>query len=469
MRTPEAQNRDMSNSGQSELNPNDIALRHRGARLDTSRVTVAYRDRDTTVTSALKVPAVTSGLDSPLWTEASRGIDLLSGQLDRWLASRGAELVAIRRHIHAHPELSGQEFETAALVARELTRAGLKPRLLTKGNGVICDIGRGDRVVALRADLDALPLPDTKDVPYRSTVDNVCHACGHDVHTTVLLGAGLALAELEARGELPGRIRLLFQPSEEQFPSGASEVIAEGGLADVSSIYAMHCYPQLPAGVVAARSGPLTAATDVVEVHLSGLGGHTARPHLTGDLVHALARVVVDVPAMLSRRTDPRSALSLVFGAVRAGEAANTIPIEGFARGTVRVLDRDVWRELPQLVPQLVHDALVGTSVQARVDYQRGVPPVVNDREATALMAGAAAAALGPDQVVEAEVSMGGEDFAFYVDRVPGTMIRLGVGLPGREHGDIHQSGFDVDERAIDHGVRVFVHTALAAASAGSA
>jgi amidohydrolase len=347
--------------------------------------------------------------------------------------------------------------------------AGLKPRLLSRGNGVICDVGTGDRVIALRADLDALPLPDTKDVPYRSTVAGVCHACGHDVHTTILLGAGLALAQLDAKGELPGRVRLIFQPAEEHFPSGAPEVIAEGGLTDVAAIFALHCFPQLPVGLVGVRSGPLTAATDVVDVRLTGRGGHTARPHLTADLVYALGRVVVDVPALLDRRMDPRSAVSLVFGAVRAGEAANTIPVEGHARGTIRVLSRDAWRILPELVPQLVRDAVAGTGVQAHVDYLRGVPPVVNDRVATAIMAGAAGAALGPDRVVEAEVSMGGEDFAFYVDQVPGTMMRLGVGVPGAtEKVDIHQSSFDIDERAIGHGVRVFVHTALAAASAGS-
>ena len=243
----------------------------------------------------------------------------------------------------------------------------------------------------------------------------------------------------------------------------------EGGLKDVGSIFAMHCFPQLPAGLVAVRPGPLTAAADMVEIKLTGRGGHTARPHLTGDLVHALGRVVVDVPALLGRRVDPRAAVTMVFGAVHAGEAANTIPIEGSLRGTIRVLSREAWRELPELVPQLVQDAVAGTGVRAEVDYVRGVPPVVNDRVATAIMAGAAAAALGPDRVVDAEVSMGGEDFAFYVDEVPGTMIRLGVGVPGaRQVYDIHQSGFDIDESAIGHGVRVFVHTALAALSAGS-
>ncbi|HLT12036.1 MAG TPA: amidohydrolase [Micromonosporaceae bacterium] len=404
-----------------------------------------------------------------LWPEAPQGVDPLPGQLDRWLADNGADLIAVRRQIHSHPELSGQEFETAALVERRLIDAGLKPRLLSTRNGVICDIGTGDRVIALRADLDALPLPDTKNVPYRSTVPNVCHACGHDVHTTILLGAGLALARLAEQGELPGRVRLIFQPSEENVPSGAPQVIEEGGLEDVAAIFALHCFPQLPAGLVGVRSGPLTAATDLVEITLSGRGGHTARPHLTEDLVHALGRVVVDVPALLARRTDPRAAVTMVFGAVRAGEAANTIPIQGHLRGTVRVLSREVWRELPHLVPQLVRDAVAGTGVEADINYVRGVPPVVNDRVATAIMAAAAAAALGPDRVVDAEVSMGGEDFAFYVDEVPGSMIRLGVGKPGAtEKVDIHQSRFDIDEKAIGYGVRVFVHAALAALSAGS-
>ena len=417
------------------------------------------------MTRALTLPDTDE--EAPLGAEALA--DALPGHLDRWLASRGAELVAVRRHIHAHPELSGHEFETSALIARELTKAGLSPRFLPKGNGVLCDIGQGDRIIALRADIDALPLPDTKDVPYRSTVDNVCHACGHDVHTTVLLGAGLALAELAERGELPGRVRLIFQPAEEVMPSGAPEVIAAGGLKDVAAIFALHCAPHLPVGLVGVRSGPLTAATDKIEVRLTGAGGHTARPHLTADLVHALGRVLVDVPALLDRRLDARAGVSMVWGAVRAGEAVNAIPIEGFARGTVRVLSRDAWREVPDLVTKLIHDVTAPTGARAEVTYTRGVPPVVNDRLATAIIAGAAGAALGPERVIEAEISMGGEDFAFYLDQVPGAMIRLGVGIPGAETKlDIHQSAFDIDERAIGHGVRIMVHTALAAVSAGA-
>jgi amidohydrolase len=246
-------------------------------------------------------------------------------------------------------------------------------------------------------------------------------------------------------------------------------MISAGSLQDVSGIFALHCAPQLPTGLVGVRSGPFTAAADKIEVKLMGRGGHTARPHLTADLVHALGRVVVDVPSLLDRRVDPRAGVSLVFGMARAGEAANAIPIEGFARGTVRILSRDAWREAPELITKLVHDAVAGTGAEVEVTYTRGVPPVVNDRLATAIVAGAAGAALGADRVVEAEISMGGEDFAFYLDQVPGAMIRLGCGIPGSDSRfDIHQSAFDVDERSIGYGVRVMVHTALAALSAGT-
>jgi amidohydrolase len=237
----------------------------------------------------------------------------------------------------------------------------------------------------------------------------------------------------------------------------------------VSSIFALHCAPHIPVGLVGVRSGPITAATDLVEVRLRGRGGHTARPHLTADLIHALGRVIVDVPALLDRRVDPRARVSMVFGAVRGGEAANAIPHEGSLRGTVRVLGRDAWRDLPDLITQLIKDVVAGTGAEAEVDYIRGVPPVINDRLATAVVAGAAAAALGPDRVIEAETSMGGEDYAFYLEQVPGAMIRLGTGVPGSDvQFDIHQSAFDVDERAIGYGVRVFVHTALAALSSAT-
>ena len=467
--SPERSHQALRDFARADHYPNDVAQRHQN-RSRLSRITEngpsTTSERVSDVTSALTVP---DGAQLASWPGSLPGADPLPGQLDRWLASRGAELVAVRRHIHAHPELSHQEFETAALIARELAVAGLSPRLLPKGNGVICDVGTGDRVIAFRADLDALPLHDTKDVSYKSTVERVAHACGHDVHTTVLLGLGLALAQLDEQGELPGRVRLLFQPAEEAVPSGAPEVIAAGALKDVAGIFALHCYPQLPAGLVGVRSGPFTAAADTVEVRLTGPGGHTARPHLTADLVHALGRVIVDVPSLLDRKVDPRAGVSMVWGSVHAGEAHNAIPDEGFVKGTVRILNRDAWREAPEMITKLIRDVVAASGAEVDVRYTRGVPPVINDRMASAVIAGAAGAALGADRVVEAEISMGGEDFSFYLEQVPGAMVRLGTGTPGSDiRHDLHQSGFDVDERCIGYGVRIMVHTALAALSTGA-
>lgn len=378
-----------------------------------------------------------------------------------FLAREGDGLVAVRRHLHAHPELGRAEVETTGLVSRRLEAAGLAPRTLPGGSGLVCDIGRPDApALAIRADIDALPLADEKDVPYRSTVEGVCHACGHDVHTTMVLGAGLALGELVATGELPGRVRLLFQPAEELTPGGALDVIAAGGLDDVDRVVALHCDPKLEVGKVGVRVGPITGAADMVEVRLRGPGGHTARPHLTADVVYVLARVVADLPGGLSRLADPRAGLSIVWGSVQAGMAANAIPQAGVARGTVRVLDHATWELAPQLVRGLVEATVAPFGAEATLDYRRGVPPVVNDAGCTALLARAATEALGAGAAVPTEQSLGGEDFSWYLEKVPGALARLGVQLPGTDL-DLHQGTFDIDERAIGVGVRLLVQTAL--------
>ncbi|WP_063725985.1 amidohydrolase [Cryptosporangium arvum] len=380
--------------------------------------------------------------------------------LDAWVAAHEDELIRFRRHVHAHPDLSNTEQPTAALVAERLVEAGLRPVMLPKGNGLSCDIGSGEHMVALRADLDALPLPDVKDVPYRSTVEGVCHACGHDVHTTVVLGAGLALASLG--DALPGRVRLLFQPAEEALPSGSLDVINAGRLAGVEEIFALHCDPRTLTGQVGLRSGAITAAADFVKVDLSGPGGHTARPHLTVDLVTALARVVTDVPALLARRVDVRSALSLVFGAVHSGVAPNAIPQSGTVSGSVRCLDHAAWELAPKLIEQLVHQVVAPTGAVAHVEYNRGMPPVVNHPHSAGVLSEAALETLGPEALVDTQQSMGGEDFSWYLEHCWGAMARLGVGRPG-EALDLHQGSFDIDEKAIGIGVRLLANTALIA------
>jgi amidohydrolase len=382
---------------------------------------------------------------------------------DAWLAGHEAELSVVRRTLHAHPELGRREYETTALVAGRLEQAGLSPKVLDAGTGLVCDVGPGDGpVVVLRADIDALPLADEKDVPYRSQVPGVCHACGHDVHTSALLGAGLALAQ--AADRLPGRVRLVFQPAEELMPGGALDVVAQGLVQDAVAIFGLHCDPTLEVGRVGLKTGAITAAADSVEVRLTGPGGHTSRPHNTVDLVHVLATVATGLPEALSRLVDPRAGLCLVWGHVSAGLAPNAIPREGLLQGTLRVLDKAAWQSAPDLVRRVVEGLVAPYGARADVRYARGVPPVVNDPAATALLTAAVKAALGPGAAVPTVQSLGGEDFAWYLEHVPGAMARLGVKPPGLERPvDLHQGLFDVDEAALAVGVRVLVTAAVAA------
>jgi len=394
----------------------------------------------------------------------------LPGDLDEFLVGHTQELIAFRRDLHAHPEVAHTERRSTAKVAQRLTAAGLRPRLMSAGTGMWADVGTGDGpVVALRADLDALPIPDEKNVPYRSTLPNACHACGHDVHTTVLLGTGLFLAGLAARGVLPGRVRLLFQPAEEVV-EGALVAMGEGAITGVDRIFALHCDPRFEVGQVGLRAGPITGACDKIRVRVSGPGGHTARPHLTADLVYALGKVVTELPAALSRRVDPRSSLSLVWGKISAGLAPNAIPEEGFAAGTVRCLDEEAWHQAPDLLKGLVSSVASAYGVIAELDYVRGVPPTVNDGDSVRMLGEAAELAIGPDAVAQAPQSLGGEDVAWYLESIPGALARLGIRGPQTPMDmDTHQANFDVDERAIGVGVRLLAASALIALAEGSA
>jgi amidohydrolase len=401
---------------------------------------------------------------------AERDIDR---ELDTFLAEHEADLVDFRRDLHAHPETGYHEYRTTRRVAVRLEGAGLKPAILPKGTGLTVDIGDdlagSAPVVALRADIDALPINDVKDVPYRSLNRGACHACGHDVHTAILLGTGLFLARSAARRDLPGKVRLIFQPAEE-VPGGAVDVMAAGGIASVDRIFALHCDPRLDVGKIGTRVGPITAACDKLTVRVTGPGGHTARPHLTADLVFALGKIITELPAALSRRVDPRSSLSLVWGRVSAGSAANAIPHDGLVEGTVRCLDDAAWHEAPDLVKALLESVAAAYGVVPEISYQRNVPPTVNEAVSTAMFEAAAERVLGPEAITEAPQSLGGEDFAWYLESIPGALARLGTRTPGSAADfDIHQAVFDVDERAIGHGVRLLAATALTALHDGGA
>jgi len=382
------------------------------------------------------------------------------------LAEMADELMELRRDLHAHPELAGNEVRTTTVVANRLVAAGIQVRLL-EGSGLVADIGPVNPAyrVALRADLDALPVADRTGLPFASVNDGVCHACGHDLHIAAVLGAGLALHRhldsLAARGT---GVRLIFQPAEEVIPGGAQKVIRAGGIEGVDAIFSIHCDPTLDLGQVGLRSGALTAAADGVTITLSGRGGHTARPHLTQDLTYALAKVVTDVPAVLSRRVDPRAGLALVWGRIQSGSAPNVIPSTGTVAGTLRILDAKLWDEIGPLLEEVVQAVVSPYAVSVKIEHVRGVPPVVNDPSCVKALRAAAVAAIGPDAPRSTLQSLGGEDFAWYLQEVPGAMARLGTRTPGGATYDLHQGDIIVDERALVAGATLLAVTAMAEA-----
>jgi amidohydrolase len=262
--------------------------------------------------------------------------------------------VGIRRDIHAHPEVGHEEHRTTQVIVDTLQAAGLRPKVLDVGTGALCDIvpsgtDPGD-LIGLRADIDALPITEELDVPWRSTNPGICHACGHDVHTAVLLGTGLVLEQLREDGLLHRGVRLIFQPAEEFSPGGALDAIDGGALDDLREVYALHCDPRTDVGRVALKSGAITSAVDRIMIKLTSRGGHTSRPHLTGDLVGALGALATTMPLLLTRRVDPRSGVSLVWGRIRAGGVANAIPGSGEIEGTLRALGVQGWRQAQQIL-----------------------------------------------------------------------------------------------------------------------
>ncbi|MCU0301794.1 MAG: amidohydrolase [Candidatus Nanopelagicales bacterium] len=405
---------------------------------------------------------------------------------------RSGELVYMRRWLHARPEVSRAEHETTAALRERLMVEGLDPQVLRVGTGLVCDIGTAGPLVALRADIDALAMHDAKDVPYRSIHDGACHACGHDVHMAVVLGAGLILRDLIASGRVRGRIRLIFEPSEEDMPGGALDVIDEGWLEGVGGVFGVHCDPKLRAGRLGCRIGPITSASDRLAVRLTGPGGHTARPGLTVNLADEAARLVRELPGAVQDAVHGlglgpseagglpdavRDEIRLVFGSIHTGSAANVIPAEAELTGSLRTPDPGVSDALPTIVPRAIaavlatdmrpygagHHGARSDGLRWELDHQRGVTAVVNDAEATRMVARAARAAGGADAVADTPHSWGGDTFGWYLDHAPGCYARLGTHPPGPgEYLDLHRPTFDVDERSIPFGA-----TSLVLASIG--
>jgi amidohydrolase len=389
---------------------------------------------------------------SQLAEQVTAAVEALRPSLLRW-----------RRELHSHPEVSWQEHRTTAVITEHLTDAGIAVTPLP-GSGAVADLGSAEptRRIALRADLDGLPVDEATGLEFASRNPGVCHACGHDVHTVGVLGAALALASVEEQLVRCGiGVRLIFQPAEETIPGGALKVISTGALEGVDRLYAVHCDPSIDVGTVGLRVGAITAASDSVHVMLTGRGGHTSRPHLTQDLTYALGKVITDVPAVLSRRMDPRSGTALVWGAVRAGTVPNVIPASGECVGTLRMLDAQTWDTTGPLIEEIVQSVVSPYGVQATVRHVKGVPPVVNDAGAVAAFEAAARSVISEESVVPTPQSLGGEDLGWYLTEVPGAMARLGTRTPGGPTFELHQGDLVVDEESVMHAAKLLAAVAL--------
>lgn len=366
-------------------------------------------------------------------------------------------LTQTRRMLHADPEPSGNEARIAAFVADSLRRLGLPVRTGVGGHGVVADLdtGRPGRTLALRADMDALPITEANRLPYVSRNPGLMHACGHDGHTTILLGAAQALAA--RRSELAGRVRFLFQPAEETV-EGARALCAEGAMDGVDAIVGLHGWPgALEVGQIAVWPGPVLASADTFEITVRGSGAHAAMPNLGVDPIVTGAQIVLALQTIVSREVDPIEPAVVTVGIFQAGAADNVIPPTARIAGTVRTLTPELRDAMPEAIRRIVHGVCAASRATADVKYRLGTPPTVNDPAMAELVAEAAAGALGPEQVVRAgRPRMGAEDFAVYLERAPGAFFMLGLGGVS----PIHTPTFDFDDRALPIGVAVLVAVA---------
>ena len=384
---------------------------------------------------------------------APSAVSLPPAELKAQVAAALPELVAIRRHLHAHPELSGNEHQTAALVAGELRGLGWRVQEGVGRTGVLAELGPPQGpTVALRVDMDALPVEERTGLAYASRHQGLMHACGHDIHTTVGLGVARILAPLA--DQLMVRVRLLFQPAEET-AQGASWMLADGAMDGVEALFGVHVFPSLAAGSIGVRSGSLTAAAGELEVEVLGEGGHGARPHQSTDAIWIAARVVSGLQEAISRRLDALHPVVVSFGRIEGGKAFNVIADHVRLLGTVRCLDLELHAKLPAWIEDTVKAICAGHAGEARVRYRCISPPVHNDPVLTQLVAEAATELLGRSQVHWLEQpSLGAEDFAELQRDTPATMFRLGVAGP-QGCTPLHSNSFAPDERCLAVGVEV--------------
>ncbi|MBM5798144.1 MAG: amidohydrolase [Cyanobacteria bacterium K_Offshore_0m_m2_072] len=398
-----------------------------------------------------------------------RSNPVLSDDLRDVLTAALPELIELRRHLHRHPELSGQEQQTAALVAGELRRHGWQVREGVGRTGVLAELGPSSLpgggpapIVGLRVDMDALPVEERTGLSYASCRQGLMHACGHDIHATVGLGVARLLAHVASHdpARLTARVRLLFQPAEET-AEGAAWMRAEGAMEGIEALFGVHVYPSIPVGSIGVRCGSLTAAAGELEVEVLGEGGHGARPHQSTDAIWIAARVVSGLQEAISRRLDALHPVVVSFGRIEGGKAFNVIADHVRLLGTVRCLDTELHAQLPAWIDDTVQALCQGHGGEARVRYRVISPPVHNDRELTELVAGVGEQLLGREQVQWLEQpSLGAEDFAQLLEGTRGSMFRLGVAGP-EGCSPLHSSTFAADEGCLPVGIGVLTGSLL--------
>ncbi len=370
-------------------------------------------------------------------------------------------LVAFRRDMHEHPELAFEETRTADAISRELDRLGITHERGVATTGIVADIPGGGRnagpKVALRADIDALPIQEETGLAFASVHDGVMHACGHDGHTTMVLGA----CELLARDDdLPAPVRILFQPAEER-GTGAKAMIEAGALDGVAMIFGGHVDRLYPTGTIVTHAGAVNASSDRFSIEIRGPGGHAARPHESIDTIVAGAQLVSALQSVISRELDPADPAVLTIGRFHAGTAPNVIARNAILEGTIRAQDPEVREHIIAAIRRISEATASATRAEVEVNIQVGVPAVVNTPEMAALAREAAAAIVGAERAVALDTAnMGGEDFAHYLRHVKGCYVRIGVARGDRINHAAHSSKFDIDEAVLPIGARFFHHLA---------
>ena len=371
-------------------------------------------------------------------------------------------LVEIRRHLHSHPELSGQEYQTAAFIAGVLSASELHVEEGIGKTGVIGELKgtqSSDSILAIRTDMDALPIQERTSLEYASRIEGVMHACGHDIHTTVGLGTAMVLSQIAP--ELGGKVRFLFQPAEE-IAQGANWMVKDGVMNNVAAILGLHVFPSIPAGSVGIRYGALTAAADSLEIIIIGESGHGARPHEAIDAIWIAAQVITSLQQAISRTQNPLRPVVLSIGQINGGRAPNVIADKVQLLGTVRSLHPETRDKLPQWIEKIVANICNSYNAKYQVNYHQGVPSVQNDNALTQLLQSSAEEAWTSDCVqILPEPSLGAEDFSVYLEHAHGSMFRLGVGYEDRiiNH-PLHHPQFEVDESAIITGVVTLAYAA---------